>query len=252
MPGIAAPSEIAEKLSEGLFLAHSTSPINFEEICKRGQLSSKAEQAMEHGHSLSGNHHDVLNGTENSVFLYAGPFRYSGPGLSLSSSCGLLFAPSLETMERENGSASGFDSGGLGNPIQYPGGYSSARSFLEQHAMPIPEHREYLRLAMDNLFDEPKHYVDGTGPKFAGSLGLSGGDARRWTHEVRIPSLVKLLGGHLQAVFAPWTLVQREPAYQELFELCALEGIDTVPTIAYDFLALQRACFDYLRLKRLY
>ena len=102
----------------------------------------------------------------------------------------------------DDGVATPFDSGGLLKCFVLPGP-ETPQQFLARHELPIPEHRRYLRLSMDTLFSHPRDYVEGTEPCRPGPIGLSGGDCRRWTHEVRIPDRIFFRGGHLQAAFAP-------------------------------------------------
>ena len=128
------------------------------------------------------------------------------------------------------------------------------RAFLSRHELPIPEHRRYLGLSMEVLFDKPKDYVEGLEPRRPGPIGLTGGDHRRWTHEVRIPDRVFVRGGHLQAVFAPTAQVARYPPVRSLFEWCEGEGVDSIAFAAprrNDFEALRRECLAYIR-QRLY
>lgn len=240
---LAAPSNLAAHLSWKLFLAHSTDAAAFASVCGGMGLYSREELARNGGRALRADDRDVLNGTAGCVFLYAAPFRYP------DTTCGFLFRPSLESERREDGSASAFDSGGLGGAIQFPAGFSSTRTFLEAHSLPIPEHREYLCLTMDNLFADPKHYLDGTPRTDDGCLGLSGGDCRMWTHEVRVPRFVPLRGVHLQAVFAPQSVVSGSRAVEDLFAWCDQEGVDTIaiPNSGDgDFDILRRHCISYV------
>jgi hypothetical protein len=124
------------------------------------------------------------------------------------------------------------------------------RDFLSRHELPIPGHRRYLGLSMDLLFQQPRDYVDGLEPHWPGPIGLTGGDQRRWTHEVRIPDQVFVRGSHLQAVFAARARVAADPEIEDLFQWCAIEGVDRVfldTPAGNDFEALRRACLDYIR-----
>ncbi len=136
--GIAAPkppSPIAH-LSDSLYLAHSTSDEKFSNINASGRLSSAASLAASHRGSLRPSCAEVVLGTADSVFFYVSPFRYP------NTSCGLLFAASLESHHGDDGAASPFDSGGLieicvrHDPTEPP------REFLSRHELPLPEHRE--------------------------------------------------------------------------------------------------------------
>jgi hypothetical protein len=230
------PPSPAPHLSDSLYLAHSTSDTNFSDICASGRLRPAISPRPDCA--------EVLLGTAGSVFFFVSPFRYP------STSCGLLFAKSLESDYGRNGAASPFDSGGLlkiftrHEPIEPP------RDFLSRHELPIPGHRRYLGLSMDLLFQQPRDYVDGLEPHWPGPIGLTGGDQRRWTHEVRIPDQVFVRGSHLQAVFATRARVAADPEIEDLFQWCAIEGVDRVfldTPAGNDFEALRRACLDYIR-----
>jgi len=204
--GVPSPSSgAAAGLSDSLYLAHSTSRKNFRSVCNSGYLYSAASLAAAGGESLGPAGAEVELGATESVFFYLSPFRYP------HTSCGFLFAKSLESQHRNDGVATPFDSGGLMRICIRPDPAEPLRAFLSRHELPIPEHRRYLGLSMEVLFDKPKDYVEGLEPRRPGPIGLTGGDHRRWTHEVRIPDRVFVRGGHLQAVFAPTAQVARYP-----------------------------------------
>src|SRR5271167_4913263 len=93
------PCDRAGKLSDSLYLAHSTSDARFAGICASGHLVSAP--------SLDADCTEIFMGTAGSVFFYVAPFRYP------NTNCGLLFAKSLESEYTNNAAASPFDSGGL-------------------------------------------------------------------------------------------------------------------------------------------
>ena len=165
-------------------------------------------------------------GTSKFVFFYAAPFRY--PNVA----CGFLFRPSLEIENTATASASPFDSGGLVDFFDRRDPVEPLRDFLARHELPIPDHRRYLSRSMDALFLEPMHYIQGRGPHSAGPIGLKArvpeADQRIWTHEVRIPSLVRIQTRHLQAVFAPRGLVRRNATLRTFFKWCANRDVDTI------------------------
>jgi hypothetical protein len=182
------------------------------------------------------------------VFFYVSPFRYP------NTTCGFLFAKSLESQHRDGGVATPFDSGGLKGIFVRPDPAEPPRDFLARHELPIPEHRRYLGLSMAVLFDKPWDYFEGTDPFWPGPIGLTGGDHRRWTHEVRTPDRVFVRGSHLQAVFATTAQVARDRAVRRLFQWCEDEGVDSIAFAAPGwnvFEALREKCRDYIR-QRLY
>ena len=245
-PGLTAATPRAAQLSQYLALSHSTSPKKFARICKDSQLYSRVGFNQHTNQSLPLDATDVQMGTSDCVFFYAAPFRYP------HTNCGFLFAATLEDERSQDGTASPFDSGGLVHHIGIPPEFASPADFLRQHEFPVPDHREYLSLTMDNLFDQPESYIEGRAPALLGCLGLSGGDERMWTHEVRLPKRVALRGRHLQAVFAHRALPAANPDIEALFQWCADEDVDR---IAFDgpedgdFETLRRECISYLRTK---
>ena len=238
------PSPAAKKLSSELFLSHSTRERHFAEICDAQCISSKANLALKSREPLPTCSDEVILDTSNYVFLFAAPFRYPNTG------CGFLFTRTLEVEHNESGVATPFDSGGLLHHMTRPNPSESVNAFLARHEMPIPEHREYLGLVMTTLFDDPKAYLEGMSPSHPNPIGLTGGDYRQWTHEVRIPEKVYIQGSaHLKAVFAPRSRVA-DPSVEALLTWCQLEKIDFIlfdTPKSDDFQGLQQTCLSYTR-----
>ena len=249
--GINAPDPCppeALALSESLFLAHSTPDGSFPAICHSNHLLCPQGLANLRGVPLRPDCAEAVLGTGGFVFLYAAPFRFPQTG------CGLLFAVSLEGEHGEDGVAAPFDSGGLVNVFSRPDPTEAAPAFLARCGLPLPEHREYLRQAMILLFGHPLDYLEGRDPHWPGPIGLTNGDRRRWTHEVRIPDKVFVRTAHLQAAFARTALVSTQPEVEKLFRWCELHGMDIVnfdTPRGDDFETLQRECVDYIRRKLL-
>ena len=245
--GVPNPSSgAAAHLSDSLYLAHSTSGEKFSDICGSGYLASAARLAAARSQPLAPGGAEVILGTAGSVFFYVSPFRYPNTG------CGFLFAKTLESDRSDDGVATPFDSGGLLKVFTRLDAAEPPRAFLSRHELPIPEHRRYLGLSMEVLFDKPEDYVEGLEPRLPGPIGLTGGDRRRWTHEVRISDQVLVRGSHLQAVFAPRARVAADPEVEELFRWCAREGVDHISFDTprrNDFEALRRECLAYTRRK---
>jgi hypothetical protein len=159
-----------------------------------------------------------------------------------------LFANTLESEHTIDGIATPFDSGGLLKVFASPDPSIPPREFLSAYELPIPGHRDYLKLSLDVLFTKPVDYVDGTAPHHSGPIGLTRGDLSRWTHEVRIPQRVAVQTRHLQAVFAPESVVSRYPEVESLFAWCATQGVDTIPFAAPhggEFEIMRDKCRDY-------
>ena len=246
LPGLATPSLKAEKLSRKIHLSHGIVEKRLPAACKQGSLISKAAFHLANGTGLSPATNDVILGTAHCVFCYAGPFRYP------SSQCGFLFSYTLEDERSHDGAASPFDSGGLMSHIGFPFEFGSAPHYLQNHEFPIPEHRQYLQLVLDNLFAQPEHYIDGTPPEHANCLGLSGGDERMWTHEVRIPDSISLVDRHLRAVFLSSGLHGSNTEIEEFVLRCESKGIDCIKFDSPrrgDFKVLKSKCVEYLQEK---
>jgi hypothetical protein len=245
--GLAVPDpapDAAKRLGDSIYLAHSTADAPFAAICASGWLASAERQAADHKRPLSPTRTEVAMGTEDSVFFYVAPFRYPNTG------CGLLFAATLESAHRDDGAATPFDSGWLTKLRVRPHLAETVRGFLARHELPVPEHRRYLGMSMDILFEKPEDYVDCTEPRWPGPIGLTEGDQRRWTHEVRIPDRVFVRGSHLQAVFAPSARAAEDGPIGRLFEWCIENSVDHIDFDAPredDFEGLRRECRAYIR-----
>ena len=232
----------ADRVADGIPLAHSSAGENLTKICKSGRLYSPQKL-----HDLGIKHlkDDAVEkelGTADFVFLYAAPFSFP------SSGCGFLFSNSLERHHATTGFATPFDSGGLVKCFQRPSN-EWPQDFLLRHELPVPGHRDYLRGCVGFLFEEPFHYIDGTGPNPHGPIKLAGGDDRPWKHEVRVPVEVVIRSPHLKAVFVPRRL-GLVPEVRSLFSWCHSEGFDVEDFDAdreNDFARLRNACVEYLR-----
>lgn len=244
--GIARPGQPSDevRLGQSMYLAHSTASAKFSEMCAAGRLRSAMQLAVIRKEALRPDAVEALLGTADFVFFYVAPFQYPKTG------CGLLFARSLEEYHKDDGVATPFDSGGLVDVFTRPDPAEPPREFLARHELPVPDHREYLGICLGTLFDNPMDYLQGSDPRWPGPIGLTEGDRRRWTHEVRIPREVFIRTGHLQAVFAPVSRVADDPEIGRLFEWCKSEGVDRVSfktSRGDDFDTLRRVSVDYIR-----
>ena len=112
--GLPASSVAPSKLSERIFLSHSTSDAKFARICRAGALLSPGNLARQNGVPLPPGSAEVILGTQDSVFFYVAPFRYPNTG------CGLLFSRTLEEESAATGTSTPFDSGGLASRYTRP------------------------------------------------------------------------------------------------------------------------------------
>ena len=247
LPAPAPPPSDASKLSAGLFLAHSTSESNASDICRSGRLLCPDALAVIRGKAPPTESAESKMGTTGYVFLYAGPFRYPGTGL------GWLFSSTLEEQHRMDGVATPFDSGGLVKHLTRQDPSEPMRQFLARHELPLPEHRDYLHLCLARLFGSATDYFDGVNPRLPGPIGLSGGDCRRWTHEVRISGHLHVRTATLQAFFVARSRIA-DPEIEQMARWCDLQGIDRRVFDAprgKEFEALRRESIGYIREKLL-
>jgi hypothetical protein len=238
----------AERLSASLFLANSSSRRNFARICDTGFIACQDVLAAMGAVSLDPLGCETVLGTTGDVFFYLAPFRFP------STACGFLFAGTLENEHADDGVGTPFDSGGLHQHFERADPVEPARAFLGRHELPVPQHRQYLERSMRFLFHTPEDYVEEVQPFNPGPLGISCGDSRRWTHEVRIPGRVFVRTGHLQAVFASRSLVATSRPVENLFKWCSTEGVDNIAfdhPSGDDFEELRRQSLEYVR-SRLY
>jgi hypothetical protein len=232
----------AAALAQSVYLAHSTSEANFSSVCRSNLLLSPQRLHAEGIKTLKSDSAEAVLGTANAVFLYAAPFRSPATG------CGVLFAAGLETNYKEEGLATPFDSGGLLRMFTRADPAEAPAAFLARHELPLPDHRRYLEASLTLLFSTPLDYLHGNDPVWPGPIGLTGGDRRRWTHEVRLPDQIYLRTGYLQAVFVPISRVA-DPSIYGMLRWCEHSGVDYVPFNAPrgdDFEALKRECVDYI------
>jgi hypothetical protein len=117
----------------------------------------------------------------------------------------LFFKPELETNFAGTAVSTPFDSGGVFTHLRPSDRREDQIAFVRQHEMPVPEYRDYFQRSLTILFASPWNYIDGTGPDFAGPISTDGGDARRWTFEVRFRKELSLTGV-LRGVILPVAL----------------------------------------------
>lgn len=234
----------AAKISGAIFLANSSASHNFLQICDDGFLASKEWLCTGKGVPIGPTCAEVALGTTGDIFFYLAPFRFP------ATACGLLFSPTLESERRDEGFSTPFDSGSLHHHCTRPDPSEPLQDFRSRHDLPLPEHRQYLEAAMHLLFERPEHYVDGIDPVVSGPIGLTGGDCRRWTHEVRLPGRVHIRTRHLQAVWASKRLAGTNRSVENLFTWCRTERVDCAwfehPS-GYEFERLRELCLDYIR-----
>ena len=101
---------------------------------------------------------------------------------------------------------------------------------------------------MELLFKTPEGYVEGDDLDRACCIGLTGGDIRRWTHEVRIPDRVELRNRHLAAVFV--SSLARSTGVETFLKWCLSNNIDVISlpaSRARGFEKLKQASILYIQ-----
>jgi hypothetical protein len=187
--------------------------------------------------------------TADDVFLYIGAFSYPG------TECGFLFVPSVELGRRDDAIATPFDSGALvsGKGITPPSPYTDGVAYVRDHELPVSDFRGLLaRVIADYSADpsaylnEPGEFVCSCGVEREHPFGLSGGDRRAGSFEVRLPQRVPLLPPHLRAVF-----VRKGYELPELSSLFAsgvsIERYEADSTDPDFFHALRFACISFIQ-----
>lgn len=174
-------------------LGHSRGAASFRTVAKDGVLFSRAQ--LEHGGTvLPGGDTEKALQTTDYVFTYVGALRYP------ATSCGFFFKTDLEQDRSGGAIAAPFDSGAILKHVNLKDVGEDRIAFLRRHEMPVPEYREYFQHHLRLLFSSPWDYVDGKGPDVAGPIPVDGGDARRWTFEVRFTREIRIAGVLMAAI----------------------------------------------------
>jgi len=245
-PADSPRNKLCRRLADRMPYCHSTGTKAFAGICQsKSILSLTRLDAIE---SQDWSHHPIETQleTRDSVFLFAGPFRYP------DTAYGFLFSPDLADDRATDGSASPFDSGGLVDH-HLPPSSEKPLDFLRRHEMPIPQYRKFHLLVLDLLFHDPWHYVGGVDPVRQGPVRLAVGDSdpRRWTFEIRLRNELPFRP-HLQAVFNS-TFAAKSNSVVKTHSWCRANGVDIIqyPDLhgsrKGSFMEMQRRCEAYIR-----
>ena len=198
-----APDETRTRVAQGaavqMPLSHATSFGNLQPILSNGALMSQVQSGRPPGNAES-----ILE-TADDVFLYAAAFSYP------DTDCGFLFVSSLEVGHEGDGVATPFDSGALATMefVKPSPPYTEGVTFVRDHELPVSDYRNILSTIISEYSRSLEHYLDrpedfscfSCGTSRAHPYGLSGGDRRAATFELRIPQRVPLQPPHLRAVF---------------------------------------------------
>ncbi|MBB5037487.1 hypothetical protein HNQ64_001736 [Prosthecobacter dejongeii] len=191
---------------------------------------------------------EALMGTTDDVFFYLGTFAYP------TTECGFLFVHSLEHDHSGKGVATPFDSGAFASRVPAPAPYLDGVDFVRNHELPVPEYRQLLAALISHYAATPQAYLQNVEAFACHCLeqrlhpfGISGGDRRTSTFEVRIPQRVPLQPPHLLAVFVK---NGHEKQIAELSSLHALgvriERYSADPDQVDSFYAIRESCINFI------
>ena len=242
-PPDAPRASAAQKLAVQMPLSHATAYGNLQKILRNEALLSQKQLGIPFGAA------ERMLGTTDDVFLYLGAF--SRP----HTECGFLFVPTVETDRPDDNIATPFDSGALASMsfVKPPAPYTDGVAFVREHELPVSDYRtllgtiisDYSRGA-DHYLQRPDDFACACGMSREHPFGLSGGDHRAATFELRIPQRVPLRPPHLRAVF-----VRRgfePPELSDLFALgVTIERYEADPSDADFFHALRAACVTFIQ-----
>lgn len=225
-------------------LSHSAALGKLDAILSSGALLSQVQT----GRTPLGEAETLLE-TADDVFLYLGAFAYP------ATECGFLFIPSIETDHADDAVATPFDSGALAcmKFVTPPAPYTDGISFVRDHELPVADYRtllgavmaDYSRSVNHHLFD-PADFACACGEARGHPFGLSGGDSRGATFEVRIPQRVPLRPPHLRAVFV--RKGYELPSLSALFALgITIKRYESDDNDADSFHALRQACVSFIQ-----
>ena len=233
----------ADRIAYMLPISTATSIANASKIIESRHLYSK-KRLIELGLSKKKEEKtpEEILGTDRAVFFFCAPFAYP------ETDFGFLFKPEIENVFSDHTTASPFDSGGLLEKITINSSDKAPVSFLKNHLLPPVDHRKLLCESLVYLFATPSDYIYGDDPVKKGPVPLSGGDRRRWTHEVRIEKDISI-AKYLEAVFVPINRTIEKNLEDFLTECKYNKKIPVKKFVAPThgkFEALKMECIDYL------
>ncbi len=234
---------LAKAVMDSLPLSNTFPVKTFASICGQGYLRSQADLITDGVMKRpSEPTTEQQLGTDTSVFFFLAPFSYP------NTQCGILFKKELQKAYKSKSNASPFDSGGLINHFKLPIGIAP-KDFLNRHLLPVPGHEELLETSLVYLFKDPKDYIFGEDPLHSGPVTLTGGDRRRWTHEVRIASPIPVYEPTgIEAVFLMKDRLT-DPEIENFLTYCKTHGIlrirfDAPFDQAFD--TMKKLCISYI------
>jgi hypothetical protein len=241
----AARASDAKAMAKKLPLSHAAGEDTLVKILQSGALLSQTAVG------LPPHKAEADLDTADDVFFYLGAFAYP------DTECGLLFLPALEADHQSDGVSTPFDSGALVNKVSPPSAYTGNRvGFVRDHEMPVSAYRDLLgRVIADYAracgvyLRAPEEFKCECGFVREHPFGITGGDWRAATFEVRIPKQVPLSHPHLHAVFVRNGFEPRELAPLRRAGV-RIERFEPDPG-ADSFGALREACISFIQEKLL-
>jgi hypothetical protein len=155
----ANPDPMAERVAQGVALAHCVARKNFRSVVTSGFLLSQLELIRIGALKFDAANPttEILLGTADDVFTYAGPCRYQKPGLPLG--VGLLFKVEVERKRTDRMVATPFDSGAVRHRLHPSDSLPDQVTFVRQHELPVPEYRQLLQRYLTAFFAHPCNYT---------------------------------------------------------------------------------------------
>jgi hypothetical protein len=226
-PGTADPPGVAQRIGSGIGLAVSVPPGAFDSVVDCGYLFSQFELVrlrIREAPDLSEPTPELLLDTANDVFTYAGPCRYAN-GVP-QSRVGLLFSCEIESDRADEATATPFDSGAVFQHLRPSDPRSDQIAFVRRHELPVPAYRELLERYLAACFADPVDYIRGVDP-LNWFIPVQGGDARRWTFEVRFRASLSI-NHRVLAVFLPRAMAAYGTVMTQITRWRA-QGVDVRP-----------------------
>ncbi len=199
----ANPPPMAHRIAFGIGLACCVPGDKFDSVTGDGWLLSQIEMIRLGKVSApdpARRSVERILGTANDVFTYAGPCRYTKGRRPLS--VGLLFRWEIEQHRSGEAVATPFDSGAVFKYLRPSDAERKQIDFVRRHELPVPEYRRLLEQYLTAFVADPSDYIRGTDPQPVWPIAVKGGDARRWTFEVRFRTRLSV-NHQLLAAFVP-------------------------------------------------
>lgn len=226
-PGAPDGPNAAKTIAAGIGLAVSVPRGDFDSVVKHEHLFSQLQLVrvkLRHAPDPETLTPESLLGTADDVFTYAGPCRYRTA--RQAQGVGLLFQWEIEEERSDDAVATPFDSGAVFKFLRPADPLHEQVAFVRRHELPVPRYRRLLEQYLAACFREPADYIRGTDPHWW-PIQVQGGDARRWTFEVRFRTRLSI-NHRLLAAFIPIAMAA-EPSVMAQAARWRKMGVDIPP-----------------------